>query len=227
MIKSSFPFTAAKAMLIVVGLASTTAHAASGDLLIRAKGTYNVHADNSALDFALDGTTVQATPDNGIGAEISMALLLTDSIALEASLGGAKLDLKTAQGLGVLSSGTVVPALTAQFYPAGSDAKLRPYIGVGAAYLKFYSVKPEEVFTNRPTTPAMPQHNDRIGFDSKIVPVVQAGLDYAITPSAFLTLEGRYMSANTKVHINTATLTTTRPFKLQNISVSLGAGFRF
>lgn len=214
-------------LLLIAGLGASTAHAASGDLLIKAKGSYNLRAGNETVDFTLDGTPVSAKPTHAVGIEASIAMFLTDTLAVEGTLGGGKLDLQTPAGRGVISSGTIIPALTLQFYPAGSEAKIRPYLGVGAAYFKFYSAKPEEVFTNRPTTPAMPQLNDRIEFDSKIVPVAQAGLDYAITPSAFLTLEARYAAANTKVHISTTTLTTTDSLKVQNISVSLGAGFRF
>lgn len=227
MIKHARTFAAAQAVLLMAGLAAAPAHAAGGDLLIKATGNYSIRTGNETLDFTLDGTDIRAEPGNSVGAQISMSLFFTDTLALEAALGGSKLDFKSPDGRSVISSGTVIPALSVQFYPAGTDNRLRPFVGAGAAYYKFYSAKPEEVLTNRPTTPSMPQHNDRITLDSKIVPVVHAGVDLAITPSAFLTLEGRYTAANTKVHIAAATLTTTKPIKIENIAISLGAGFRF
>lgn len=213
--------------LILAALAAAPAHAASGDLLIKARGSYNVSAGNASVDFTLDGQPISAQPSNGIGGEASISLFLTDQIALEGSLGGGKLDLKTAQGGGVMNAGMVMPAVSMQFYPLGSEATIRPYLGVGGAYFKIYNANPGEVFTNRPTSPSMPQHNDTLRFDAKLVPVVHAGLDYAITPSAFLTVEGRYSAFDTKIHISTAQLTTSRPFALRNVSISLGAGFRF
>lgn len=219
--------SATASLFIMAAGAAAPAFAASGDLLIKAAGNYNVRAGNATVDFNIDGIGISAKPANDIGAQVSMALFLTDTIALEGVLGGGKLAFKSADGRSVMEGGTVIPAVGLQFYPAGSDKRLRPFIGAGAAYYKFYNVDPGEVLSNRPTTPSMPQHNDRITMDSKIVPVVHAGLDVAVSSSAFLTLEGRYAAATTKVNLATATLTTTRPIKIENIAISLGAGFRF
>lgn len=227
MTKLALRLTAAQAIILLGGVACVPAHAASGDLLIKATGNYSIRAGNDTLDFTVDGLDVSAKPQGNVGGQVSMALFFTDMIAVEAALGGSKLDFKNSEGRSVMSTGSVIPALSVQVYPAGTEKRLRPFVGAGIAYYKFYSAEAGEVLTNRPTSLAMPQHNDRITLESKVVPIMHAGVDLAVSPSAFLTLEGRYAGTTTKINVATATLTTTRPIQIKNVALSLGAGFRF
>ncbi len=225
--KHALRLSAVQAILLLGGFACVPAHAASGDLLIKATGNYSIRTGNDTLDVTIDGMDISAKPQSSIGGQVSLAMFVTDTIAVEAAMGGGKLDFKNTDGRSVMSAGSVIPSLSVQLYPSGADKRLRPYVGGGIGYYKFYSAEAKEVLTNRSGNLSVPQGTDRITMESKIVPVIHAGLDLAVSPSAFLTLEGRYAGATTKVSFATPMLTTTRQIKIESTAISLGAGFRF
>lgn len=202
---------------------AATAHAEPGDMLLKLRGGYSLRSQSTPVLVAVDNTPVRATASDAIGAEAALTFFLTDTLAAEVTLGGASYDLEDASGRTLSSGAMLTPALTLQYYPM-PHARLRPYVGVGAAYVNFYSEKPGEVLTNRNVLPPVSYSTALKG---NIAPVGQIGVDVAINDKLYINLDGKYLRASSKLTVAQGSTVQTVNHRMESFVVAVGAGFKF
>lgn len=212
---------------------SQPAFAETGDVLIKARGAYDVRSGTEQSLQLLDGSTVSVKPRNSFGAEISAAFFLTDQLAVEASFAGSSYDVAANGGAKLFSAGMIRPAVTVQYYPVSSGA-VRPYFGGGVAYVNVYSAKPGALLTNQ-VLPLPASY--AIDTSSKAVAVGQVGVDVSINQKFYINIDGKYLHAGPDFTVNQTpdplsalgprSLVQTRNPNSGSFIVSAGLGFKY
>lgn len=144
---------------------------------------------------------------NSWSPEVDISYFITQSIALEAIAATTRhtVTLNNAS-LGKVS--VLPPTLTLQYHfnPTGS---VRPYVGAGLNYTRFYNVKL-----------AAPLDVERNSWGG----VLQLGVDFAVGKNSYINLDVKKIYLETDVSSAGTYLTT---LKLDPVVVGIGYGFRF
>lgn len=156
----------------------------------------------------------------GSGADVKNAVTLgmnvhyfvTDNWALEGVLGvPPRIKLNgagTLEPLGQLGSARLYgPSVLAKYFFGNPDDKLRFSAGLGMTYSKFSSVRMDSGMQNAlgaalGMPPGMSTTSAKI--DSKLAPVLSAGVNYAFTKNLGLTFSVSYIPMKTKVTLTTS-----------------------
>lgn len=168
----------------------------------------------------------QADVNNNTQLTGAVNYALTDNIVINAPLGfGFKHTVSGAgaiAGVGAIATTKALPiTLLGQYRFMDANAALRPYVGGGASYVRFYKETGTAVLTAL-TNPGGPATT--LKFESKLVPTIQLGLVYNLN-------EKWYLDANyTKTFLKTrGTLSTgqTLDMKLDPNGYTLQLGYKF
>lgn len=173
---------------------------------------------------SLPGTQVDVNSNTQLTGALNYAW--SDNLVLSAPLGlGFKHKITGAgaiAGVGTLLNTKALPVtLIGQYRFGASNAAIRPYLGAGLTYAKFFDTQGTAVLTAI-TNPGGPATTAK--FQSKLVPTIQLGAVFDIN-------EKWYLDANyTKTFLTTTgTLSTGQVIrvKLNPDGISLGVGYKF
>lgn len=203
--------------------AAGSARAETGDMLLKVRASYNLRGASSAVLVPIANTPVKAKATDNVGAEAAISVFLTDTIAAEFMFGGAPYDLETNSGRQLSTAGVIQPAVTLQYHPA-PIGRVRPYVGVGAAYVSFYSEKPGEALTSQSP---VPQASTTTSLKGRLAPVGQIGMDIAINDKFYVNLDGKYVHASSQLTVSQLTGVHTVNHTMKSFSLALGVGVRF
>ena len=157
-------FTAALAMLAIAG-AAASAHAAQGDLVLRLKAI-NIDPDASSDIAGLD-------VDDKAAAEVGITYFFKPNWAVDFGITTAEHEI--ALNGAKIGDTRIVPINVTAQYHFMPNAKVRPYVGAGVNYTRFSDVN---ILGG-----AVDLDSDSFG------PVVQAGVDWALTDQWMVNLD--------------------------------------
>ena len=153
--------------------------------------------------------------------------MLTDQIAIDLPLAaGFKHDIVGAgaiEGVGKIGEVRALPiTLLLQYRFFEANASLRPYIGAGPTYAKFYKARSTAALSG--LTGGTQANPTTLSVESKWAPTVQAGATYMINSKWFV--DGAVLKTLLKTR---TTLSTgqTLDTKLDPWSFTLGIGYKF
>lgn len=189
----------------LVTVLSASAFAAQGDILARFRIT-NVNPDVK-VDNVLADASVDVSEDTI--PELDFTYMLTNNVGLELILGTSKHDVSSS--LGNLGSVKVLPpTLTAQYH-FSPEGQIRPYVGAGINYTRFYGVK---------NTDVLPWSVKKNSFG----PALQVGVDIPVTKNIFVNFDVKKLWIKTKVNSNGTELGT---LEINPLVTSVGIGTKF
>lgn len=191
-----------KNTIIVLGmLASTVASADQGDWLVRARAISVQPQESSSLGLSVD---------NALVPEVDFSYFVTKNVALELILGTSRHEVSLgSSSLGKVS--VLPPTLTAQYHFA-PDATVRPYVGAGVNYTRFYS-NDLKVGTQN-----VELDNNSWGG------ALQAGVDIAVGKNSFINLDIKKIYIKTDVALAGTKIDT---LKLDPLVLGVGYGMKF
>ncbi len=173
---------------------------------------------------SLPGTKIDVQDNTQLTGAVNYSL--TDNIVIHLPLGlGFKHNVVGAgaiAGVGTIATTKALPiTLIGQYRFMEANAQLRPYVGAGLSYVKFYKTHGTAVLTAI-TNPGGPATT--AGFDSKFAPTVQLGASYNINEKWYL--DASYTKTFLKT---TGTLSTgqTLNAKLDPSGLTLQVGYKF
>jgi outer membrane protein len=178
------------------------AQGAQGDWLGRVRViNINPDASSSALNLDVDTRTTL---------ELDFSYFVTDRLALELILATREHDV-TAGGAAVGSVKHLPPTLTLQYHFA-PQAELRPYVGAGINYTRFYDIS-----LGGGTLTV-----DRSSWGGAL----QAGVDIRLNKTFFLNLDIKKVWIDTDVKV-AATGATAANLKINPVIIGAGLGMKF
>lgn len=178
------------------------AQGAQGDWLGRVRViNINPDASSSALNLDVDTRTTL---------ELDFSYFVTDRLALELILATKEHDV-TASGAAVGSVKHLPPTLTLQYHFA-PQAALRPYVGAGINYTRFYDI-------NLGGGTLTVDRNSWGG-------ALQAGMDIQLSKTFFLNLDIKKVWIDTDVKV-AATGATAANLKINPVIIGAGLGMKF
>jgi outer membrane protein len=213
--------------LAVLALSATTAFAQKAGSWSASVGVTQISPDVNSGNLtapSLPGTKVDVTSNTQLTGAINYSM--TDNIVIHVPLGlGFKHNVVGAgaiAGVGTIGTTKALPVtLIAQYRFMEATAQLRPYVGAGLSYVKFYKTTGTAVLTAI-TNPGGPATT--LSFESKFAPTLELGATYNIN-------EKWYLDASyTKTFLKTrGTLSTgqTLDAKLDPSGFTLQVGYKF
>lgn len=213
---------------VALALAAGSAQAQSAGSLVGRIGATQIAPDVTSGDLtapSLAGTKADVKSDTRPTAGLTW--MWSDNIALDLPLSaGFKHELVGAgaiAGAGKIGEVKALPiTLLAQYRLFGASAALRPYIGLGPTYARFY--KARGTATLSALTGGLPSNPTTLKVDSKLTYTVQLGLAWEIAPRWYL--DGAVMKTPLKTR-TTLSSGQTLDIKLDPWSYTLGIGYRF
>jgi len=190
------------ALLLAIATASAThfAQAADGNWLVRVRA---IHIDPAAHSSPLAGVDV----DSQIVPELDFTYFFSKNLATELILGTARHKV-TLNGTSLGKLNHLPPTLTLQWHFA-PDSKIRPYLGAGVNYTRFYNV-------------------DLTGLDvdrNSFGGALQAGVDIAVTGNSYINLDVKKVYISTKVKTTAGAYVT--DLDIDPVIIGVGYGWRF
>ncbi|PRC91682.1 OmpW/AlkL family protein [Solimicrobium silvestre] len=235
--------------LAVAAISSASASAQSaGDTIVSAGWAHIAPQDSSTplritspMSASLPGSGASVDPTNTLG--FSVTRFLTDNWATSLDLGippTYKL-----QGTGSLASvGQIgeakqwAPTLLGKYFFADSNAQFRPFVGVGATYVRYTDISLTQNFQQTVagtlgllSQGAIKATDTSAKLSSSWAPVVNVGINYAITKDWSASFSVSYVRLKTTADLTTTTnvgpvLSTTK-LTLNPIVTYLSVGYRF
>lgn len=212
----------------VLFAASQPALAEAGDILIRGRATYFMPLDDSGLIRPGIGKLPSgASVEDKFGAEFAFTYFLSNTIGLEFGFGGSKLNIfgddHTPSEGDLVSAKFIMPSATLQYHFM-PKAAVRPYVGVGINYVRYYDEQPGSVlvlanrFPNRVQPTASLE--GKFGYHGQI------GFDVPLTDRFFVNFDVKYVMTNTTAKFVTNDIDFV-DIDVNPIIFGLGLGFRF
>ena len=186
--------------LLATTLCAGAAQAAAGDYLVRGR-LISVQPASSSAPVAGVSAANQTT------LEVDVTRFLTDNIALELIAATTKHDVAL-NGAKLGTVGVLPPTLTVQYHFLPEEA-IRPYVGAGLNYTRFYGVN---------LAPGMDVAKNSVGA------ALQAGVDFQVNKDFFINVDVKKIFMKTDVSSNGAYLTT---LTIDPIVIGLGVGMKF
>ena len=216
------------ALVVAASLAAATAHAQSaGSIIVRVSGTQiapDVTSGNLTTP-SLAGTKADVRSDTQPTAGITW--MWTDNISLDLPLAaGFKHDIVgdgAIAGAGKIGEVKALPiTLLAQYRFFDAGKAIRPYLGVGPTYARFYKGRGNATLSA--VTGSLPSNPTTLSVESKWTYTVQLGAGWQVAPR--WTLDAAVMTTPLKTR---TTLSTgqTLDATLDPTSISVGVGYRF
>jgi outer membrane protein len=167
----------------------------------------------SPTQRTLDGSGSTVGPSDTLG--IAYTRFLTDNLSVTADAGiPPKFTLTGTGTLGPVgkigTANQLSPAVLLKWHFLESNAKIRPFVGVGATYVWYDNIKTTDRFqqyiSNAMSGGATTAGRTSIELESSFAPVLNAGVTYAIDDKWSLNFSASYIPLKT-----TAKLTTVMP----------------
>lgn len=220
----------AVAGILALGLTSP-AHADRGDTLIKMRGNFHLRSGSDKVPVEVTKGPLGSTQlahyhvrgDDAVGAEVSATYFVTDHVATEVAFGGVSFNVKESTGDSLASASMITPMITFQYHPM-PKARVRPYLGAGAAYLGLYDEKPGKLMTEQ-----VPYTIDAYSVTMKgaVAPVAQVGFDISLDDKMYLNVDAKYLFAKSDIRVIQNGLPETEEQDINTFILGLGVGFRF
>lgn len=216
-------------LLLAAGLAAAgSASAQSTGALLGRIGVTQIRPDVKSGDLtapSFAGTQADIRSDTQL--TVGLTYMLTDSIAIDFPLSfGFKHDIVgagTISGVGKIGEVKSLPiTLLAQYKFQGANDPLRPYVGFGPTYAKFYKARSTAALTG--LTGGSPSNPTTISVQSKWAPTVEAGATYAFAGRWYADATVLKTFLKTRTSLSTGQ---TLDAKLDPWSYCLAVGYRF
>lgn len=186
--------------LVAATLFAGVVQAAAGDWLVRAR-VISVQPASSSAPVAGVSAANKAT------LEVDFTRFLTNNVAVELILATTKHDI-SASGTALGSVGVLPPTLTAQYH-FSPEATIKPYLGAGVNYTRFYSAN---------LSPGYGVESNSFG------PALQAGVDFQIDKNLFINVDVKKLFIKTDVTYYGTYATT---LTLNPVVFGVGMGMKF
>ena len=186
--------------LVAATLFAGVVQAAAGDWLVRAR-VISVQPASSSAPVAGVSAANKAT------LEVDFTRFLTNNVAVELILATTKHDISL-NGAALGSVGVLPPTLTAQYHFSPA-ATIKPYVGAGVNYTRFYSAN---------LLPGLGVESNSFG------PALQAGVDFQVDKNLFINVDVKKLFIKTDVTSNGTYLTT---LTLNPVVFGVGMGMKF
>ncbi|HUW29889.1 MAG TPA: OmpW family outer membrane protein [Sulfuriferula sp.] len=190
------------ALILAFAAASAThfAQAADGNWMARIRA---INIDPSAHSSPLAGVDVNSQ----VVPELDFTYFISKNIATELILGTARHEVAlNGASLGKVS--LLPPTLTLQWH-FSPDSKIRPYVGAGVNYTRFYNVGLAGLDVDR---------NSYGG-------ALQAGVDIAVSDNGYINLDVKKVYISTKVKTTAGAYVT--DLDINPVIIGVGYGWRF
>jgi len=217
------------AIVLVTGLVTAVgASAQSAGALLGRVGATQIKPQVSSGDLtapSLPGTQADIKANTQLTGGVTY--MVTDQFSLDLPLAlGFKHDIVGAGaigGVGKIGEVKALPVtLLGQYRLFGAGDALRPYVGVGPTYAKFYKARSTAVLTA--LTGGTPASPTTLTVQSKWTYSLQLGLSYALAPGWMLDAAVLKTPLKTRTTLSTGQ---TLDAKLDPTSVTVGVGYKF
>ncbi|MCM0608954.1 MAG: OmpW family protein [Ideonella sp. WA131b] len=224
------PSTGTRACIAFVAAAACPGLAAAqgaGSWLLRG-GATTIQPQVQSGDLSTPSTPrSQADLESDTQATAGITYMITDRWALDLPLSaGFKHDLVGAgalAGVGRLAEVKLLPiSLMLQWRFGEADAALRPYLGLGPTYARFYGSRSTAALSG--ITGGSPARPTTLEIESKWTASVQLGAAWRVAPRWQLDAAVSHTPLKTEGRLSTGQ---TLPMKLDPLSLSLGLAYRF
>jgi outer membrane protein len=210
--------------LAIACLATGAAHAAQGDVLVRARAIVVAPNEKSGSVLpAFPGEKVSV--NNSVMPEVDFTYMWTDHIGTELILATTKHNASGRTGttgtIGKLASTWVLPPTLTLQYHFAPEGTIRPYVGAGLNYTIFYSEKASKGLKSA-------VGDTDVSMKSSFGYALQAGVDVPIGKRSFINLDVKYIDIDTTARLATTAAGTQRvKLHLDPFVFGIGIGTRF
>ncbi|MBS0303953.1 MAG: outer membrane beta-barrel protein [Proteobacteria bacterium] len=219
---------AAIVVAALLAAAAGSAQAQSAGALIVRVGATRIAPDVRSGDLtppSLAGTRADVRADTQPSAGLTW--MASDNLAIDVPLAaGFKHDITGAgaiAGVGKIGEVKVLPiTLLAQYRFAGANDALRPYVGLGPTYARFY--KARSTATLNALTGGLPSSPTTLSVDSRWGFTAQLGLAMEVAPRWYLDAAVLKTKLKTRTSLSTGQ---TLNIKLDPWTYTVGIGYRF
>ncbi len=219
---------AAIVVAALLAAAAGSAQAQSAGALIVRIGATRIAPDVRSGDLtppSLAGTRADVRADTQPSAGLTW--MASDNLAIDVPLAaGFKHDITGAgaiAGVGKIGEVKVLPiTLLAQYRFAGANDALRPYVGLGPTYARFY--KARSTATLNALTGGLPSSPTTLSVDSRWGFTAQLGLAMEVAPRWYLDAAVLKTKLKTRTSLSTGQ---TLNIKLDPWTYTVGIGYRF
>lgn len=213
---------------LVAVVATSPALAERGDILFKLRGNYHLRIEQEKTSVSVDQRSGEAALYNvrgsdSAGGELSAAFFLSNEIAAELAFGISSNRSTESSGRELFNSGMISPSVSIQYHPV-STGRVRPYVGVGGAFVSTYSERTGDLLTYNPPYPPVAYSVD---VSSRMAPMVQIGSDISLDEKLYLNLDAKYTRSREKFTISELDAVETYRHKVNMLVVGVGVGFRF
>ncbi len=218
---------AATALALGLGLVGVATAQTAGTLLVRA-GITQIRPDVTSGDLTAPSFVgTKADIESSTKPTAGLTYMVSDSFSLDLPLAlGFRHDIVgdgAIAGVGKIGEVKALPiTLLAQYRFGRPGSFVRPYLGIGPTYAKFYKARSTAVLTGltggTPTTPTT------LSVESKWTASFQAGVSWMVTPSIFVDATVLKTPLKTRTTLSTGQ---TLDAKLDPMSVQLAVGWKF
>lgn len=215
--------------LVVLLSGSTPALAEQGDWLVRARGIVIHPNDDSGL-ISLGSTPVSNTGvnvDTNAVPELDVTYMFLRNWGVELIAGTSihtvnseGTGLKLPQGFDLFDTWVLPPTVTLQyhFFP---DGKIRPYVGIGANYTKFFAADATSALERTLGGPV------GVNLDSSWGWAAQGGVDISLKGNWFINLDLKYIDMSTTAYLKTPIGNLSVDVDVDPLVFGAGIGYRF
>lgn len=193
----------------------------AGDWLVRLRALHVSPNDDSGAVSTFPGSSVNVDPDTTI--ELDFTYFLTQNLGLELILGTSQHDLNgggSLAGLGnIADARTLPPTVTLQYHFQPKNT-VRPYIGVGINYTRFYDQQASSSLQNA-LGPTGVELDDSWGLSG------QVGIDIAFKENWFINFDAKYIRIDTTATLNSGGVIRKVDVDINPWFIGVGIGRRF
>ena len=215
--------------MLVLLCSCVSVSAEQGDWIVRARGIVVYPDDDSGL-ISLDGTSVPNTGvnvDTNVVPELDVTYMFLRNWGVEVIAGTSihtvnseGSGLKLPDGFDLFDTWVLPPTVTLQyhFFP---DNNIRPYIGVGGNYTKFFAANATSALERTLGGPV------GVNLDSSWGWAAQAGMDIGIRDNWFINLDLKYIDMSTTAYLKTPVGNLSVDVDVDPFVFGAGVGYRF
>ena len=215
--------------MLVLLCSCVSVSAEQGDWIVRARGIVVYPNDDSGL-ISLDGTSVPNTGvnvDTNVVPELDVTYMFLRNWGVEVIAGTSihtvnseGSGLKLPDGFDLFDTWVLPPTVTLQyhFFP---DNNIRPYIGVGGNYTKFFAANATSALERTLGGPV------GVNLDSSWGWAAQAGMDIGIRDNWFINLDLKYIDMSTTAYLKTPVGNLSVDVDVDPFVFGAGVGYRF
>ena len=215
--------------MLVLLCGCTSVMAEQGDWFVRARGIVIYPNDDSGL-ISLDGSSVPNTGvnvDTNVVPELDVTYMFLRNWGVELIAGTSihtvnseGTGLKLPKGYDLFDTWVLPPTVTLQYHFL-PDGKIRPYLGVGANYTKFFAANATSALESRLGGPV------GVNLDSSWGWAVQGGVDISLKDNWFINLDLKYIDMSTTAYLKTPVGNLSVDVDVDPFVFGAGVGYRF